>query len=177
MLTALLIICQSVPALADVQARLDRNRVYEGDPVLLTIETDGQQSGRPDLAALDKDFRILGTNTSSEVSIINGRRSDKTSWNVQLEPRRLGTLHIPPINIGSEQTSALELEVSAVPEQVATRQSEHAFIEVETDPKGERVYVQQQIPYTVRLYYDGQILNGELQAPQPEQARPRQGHP
>jgi len=170
LLAALLTACLSASALAGVQARLDRNKVYEGDPVLLIIETDGQQSGDPDLAALNKDFRILGNNTSSQVSIINGRRSDKTSWTVQLEPRHLGTLHIPPISIGNEQTGALELEVTAIPEQVAARQSEHVFLEVEADTDGQSLYVQQQIPYTVRLYYDDQILNGELGAPQPEQA-------
>jgi hypothetical protein len=170
LLIGLLITCLSTVALAGVQAKLDRNRVYEGDPVILVIETDGRQSGEPDLAALDKDFRILGSNTSSQVRIINGRRSDKTSWTVQLEPRRLGTLRIPPISIGSEQTGALELEVTAIPEQVAARQSEHVFIEVEADTDGQSLYVQQQIPYTVRLYYDDQILNGALGAPQPEQA-------
>lgn len=170
LLAVLLTACLSSSALADVQAKLDRNKVYEGDPVILVIETDGRQSGEPDLAALNKDFNILGSNTSSQVRIINGRRSDKTSWTVQLEPRHLGTLHIPPISIGSEQTEALELEVTAIPEQVAARQSEHVFIEVEADTDGQSLYVQQQIPYTVRLYYDDQILNGELGAPQPEQA-------
>jgi hypothetical protein len=170
LLVGLLITCLSASALAGVQARLDRNKVYEGDPVILVIETDSRQSGEPDLAALNKDFNILGNNTSSQVRIINGRRSDKTSWTVQLEPRRLGTLRIPPISIGSEQTEALELEVTAIPEQVAARQSEHVFIEVEADTDGQSLYVQQQIPYTVRLYYDDQILNGELGAPQQEQA-------
>ena len=167
---AILSACLSAAALAGVRAQLDRNKVYEGDSVKLIIESDGRQSGEPDLATLNKDFKVLGTNTSTQVSIINGRRSDKTSWTVQLEPRQPGKLRIPPISLGSEQTEALELEVAVVPEHVAAEQSEHVFIEVEADFDEQNLYVQQQIPYTVRLYYDDHIVNGELEAPQPEQA-------
>ncbi len=170
LLSGLLFACLSAPVLAGVNARLDRNKVYEGDPVLLIIESDGRQAGEPDLSVLNKDFRVLGSSTSTRVSIINGRRSDTKSWNVQLEPRRLGTLRIPPVGVGGEQTRALELEVTAIPEQVAASQSGHVFLEVEADTGGHGVYVQQQIPYTVRLYYDDQVISGELEAPQPEQA-------
>lgn len=162
--------CLSTPALAGVKAQLDRNKVYEGDPVTLIIETDGQHSGKPDLSMLNKDFKVLGNSTSTQVSIINGQRSGKTSWSIQLEPRHKGKLQIPPVRVGSEQTQALELEVTDVPEQIATQQSAHVFLEVEADTQGHSLYVQQQIPYTVKLYYDEQILNGDLDRPQPQHA-------
>ena len=170
LLAGLLSTCLAATALAGVNARLERNKVFEGDPVILIIESDGRQSGEPDLAALNRDFRVLGSSTSSQVSIINGRRSDKTSWTVQLQPLHKGKLQIPPVSVGNEQTPALELEVTDIPEQVAAEQSGHVFIEVETETDGTVVYVQQQIPYTVRLYYDDQVLSGELEAPRPEQA-------
>ncbi|MGB5305501.1 MAG: BatD family protein [Gammaproteobacteria bacterium] len=170
LLAALLAAGLSAPALAGVRAQLDRNTVFEGDPVILIIESDGQHSGEPDLAPLNRDFKVLGNSTSTRVSIINGRRSDKTSWTVQLEPRHKGKLTIPPVRVGSEQTRALELEVTAIPEHVADRQSRHVFIEVEVDTDGESQYVQQQIPYTIRLYYDENVLSGELEGPQPESA-------
>ncbi|MGB5338697.1 MAG: BatD family protein [Gammaproteobacteria bacterium] len=101
LLAALLAAGLSAPALAGVRAQLDRNTVYEGDPVILIIESDGQHSGEPDLAALNRDFKVLGNSTSTRVSIINGRRSDKTSWTIQLEPRHKGKLTIPPVRVGS----------------------------------------------------------------------------
>ena len=68
---------------ADVQASLDRTTVRAGDTVTLTLEADGQNPGvSPDLSALEKDFTILGTSTSQQVQIINGRRSDRTQWHV-----------------------------------------------------------------------------------------------
>lgn len=169
LLTGLLISSLTLPALAAVSAYLDRNKIYEGDPVTLTITSDDRKAGEPDLSPLNKDFKVLGNSTSSQVSIINGRRSDKTSWSVQLEPRQLGKFRIPPLQVGNEKTRALDLEVTELPEQVAAQQSEHLFIEIEADHKGP-AYIQQQIPYTVRLYYDDQVISGDLTEPQPENA-------
>ena len=164
----LIALFQPLTAYAKVHAQLDRSQAYEGDPVTLTIESDSGSS-QPDLSALEKDFRVLGNSKSHQVSIINGRMSEKTSWTIELEPRHKGRLQIPSIKLGKEQTQALELTVSEIPEEVLQQQSEHIFIEVEGGKKG-TAYVLQQIPYTVRLFYDDQVLNGDLQAPQPENA-------
>ena len=152
---------------AAVHSRLDRSTVYKGDSFTLTIEADRQSSGtQPDLSPLNKDFEILGNSTSTRISIINGRRSDKTLWQLQLQPRHAGRLRIPPITVGSDQTAPLELTVSEAPRQVATQTGEHVFIEAETQEAGKPTYVQQQIPYTVRLYYDGSLQQGALSAPE-----------
>ncbi len=152
---------------AAVHSRIDRSTVYKGDTFTLTIEADRQSSGvQPDLSPLNRDFEILGNSTSTQISIINGRRSDKTLWQLQLQPRRTGRLRIPPITVGHEQTAPLELTVSEAPQQIATQSGEHVFIEAEVHGTGKPAYVQQQIPYTVRLYYDGSLQEGELNAPE-----------
>ncbi|MGB5651596.1 MAG: BatD family protein, partial [Sedimenticolaceae bacterium] len=147
LLTGLLALILSMPAAADVRARLDRDKVYVGDPVTLVIERSGASSGEPDLSPLNKDFRVLGTGTSTQFSFVNGRSSNRTTWTVQLGPLQEGKLRIPPIQVGAEQTAALELEVTEIPEQLAVQQSEQLFLEAEVDA-GDHAYVQQQIPYT-----------------------------
>ena len=166
-----LLLC--MPAMAEVRAHLDRDRVYVGDPVTLVIESSGTSSGDPDLSPLKKDFRVLGTATSTQFSFVNGRTSNRTTWTVQLGPLQLGKLRIPPIQVGAEQTAALELEVTEVPEQVSAQQSQHLFLEAEVDI-GDHAYVQQQIPYTLRFYSDDTVVSGELRAPQPKDALIRQ---
>lgn len=163
----------STLATADVRARLDRDRVYIGDPVTLVIESTGASSGEPDLSPLNKDFRVLGTGTSTQFSFSNGRSSNRTSWTVQLGPLQTGRLRIPSIQVGSEQTEALELEVTDVPDQPTAQQSEQLFLEAEVDTAG-NAYVQQQIPYTLRLYHDARLVNGELRPPQLRDALIRQ---
>ncbi len=170
-LLALLLLSVAGPGTAAVRASLDRDTVYEGDIFTLTIGRDGQPSGsQPDLAPLQKDFEVLGTHTSTQVSIINGRRSDKTQWRVQLQPRRIGQLQIPPIDVDGEKTAAITLQVIEAPQQTTAQAGQHVFIEVEAATNGKPVYVQQQIPYTVRLYYDDRLQEGVLNAPEAENA-------
>ncbi len=173
LLTGLLALILSMPAAADVRARLDRDKVYVGDPVTLVIERSGASSGEPDLSPLNKDFRVLGTGTSTQFSFVNGRSSNRTTWTVQLGPLQEGKLRIPPIQVGAEQTAALELEVTEIPEQLAAQQSEQLFLEAEVDA-GDHAYVQQQIPYTLRLYHAEPLLNGDLRPPQIKDALTRQ---
>lgn len=156
---------------AAVRATLDRDTVYAGDTVTLTIESDGQQPGlQPDLAPLENDFDVLGTSTSTQVSILNGRRSDKTRWQVQLQPRHTGPLRIPSLGIGGEQTAPLDLNITAAPQQATMQADQRVFVTAEVNSAGKETYVQQQIPYTVRLYYDGRLQEGELSAPKPQNA-------
>jgi hypothetical protein len=164
LLLAVLALVFSMPATAEVRAHLDRSKVYIGDAVTLVIESTGGSSGEPDLSPLNKDFRVLGTGTSTQFSFSNGRSSNRTSWTVQLGPLQAGTLRIPAIQVGTEQTKALELEVTEVPDQPAAKQSEQLFLEAEADTGG-NAYVQQQIPYTLRLYHDETLVNGELRPP------------
>ncbi|MCF6211847.1 MAG: BatD family protein [Gammaproteobacteria bacterium] len=170
-LLTLLLMLTAGPSIAGVRATLDRNTIYAGDVFTLIIESDGQSSGQqPNLAPLERDFEVLGTSTSTQVSIINGRRSDKTRWHVQLQPRHRGQLRIPPLHVGGQQTAAIDVEVSEPPQQTAAQAGQHVFIETEADTDGKPVYVQQQIPYTIRLYYDDRLREGELSTPEPENA-------
>ena len=79
---------------------------------------------------------MLGTGTSNQFSIVNGRASSRSSWNVRLRPLRLGRLEIPPITVGSDQTWPLSIEVSEIPETLESQQNAHAFIEVEAPHDG-----------------------------------------
>jgi len=156
---------------ASLRAEIDRQTVSAGDTLTLTIESDRAQSQQsPDLSPLRRDFDVLGTSTNSETSIVNGNRSDSTRWVVQLQPRRSGTIDIPPITVGNEHTIAIPLNVTAASPQQAQQTSAHAFLEVESDAAGKSIYVQQQIPYTVRLFYDDTVQTGDLAAPAPQNA-------
>ena len=169
-LLALLLMLTSTASEATLNATLDRDSAYVGDIITLTIESDSRQSDQqPDLTPLEKNFELLGSNTSRQVSIYNGQRSDKFLWQVQLQARHTGQIRIPPIHVGKQQTQALQLIVKEAPEQTEAQPEQHVFIEVETS-SSKQIYVQQQIPYRVRLYYDERLQDGELNAPAPENA-------
>jgi hypothetical protein len=149
-----------------VQSGVDRTTVPLGEPFTLTISKDGSASGvQPDLAPLRKDFAVLGTEASSETSIVNGARSERTKWIVQLQPLHTGSAQIPELAVGNEHTAPIAVSVGAPSPAAKAEMSEHAFIETDAPPAGRSPYVQQQVPYTVRLFVDGDVQSGSLNPP------------
>ncbi len=150
-------------------AQIDRSTLYEGESVSLRISSDAPTPVKPDLSALENDFTITSNSTSSQYSFINGQQSHATRWTILLTPKRKGNIRIPPIHLGSEATPAFTLTVDDFPEELAAALAEQLFIDVEVDVN-RPIYVQQQIPYTLKFFYTGEIDNGSLDGPEIEDA-------
>ena len=157
---------------AGVSATLDRSTIAEGDTVMLTIEAEGQhvQGTQPDLSPLWKDFNILGTSTSQQMQIINGRMSSSASLRVELEPKHGGRIEIPALKVGGETTAPLTLTIADQPAATASEPGSPLYLETEVEPHDTSTYVQQQIQYTTRLFYSMPLTEGTLGDPQPEHA-------
>jgi hypothetical protein len=111
--TATCVALLAAPAFAaDVEAHLDRTRVEPGESVELLIREQGGGSGaEPDLSPLSQDFEVQGVSQTQRTEIRNFDMQRSHDWVVTLSPRRSGRLEIPPIQVGSEHTPALALEV------------------------------------------------------------------
>ncbi|MGB7932706.1 MAG: BatD family protein, partial [Gammaproteobacteria bacterium] len=157
---------------AGVTATLDRSTIAEGDTVTLTIEADGKhsQGAQPDLSPLRRDFNILGTSTSQQMQIINGRMSSSARLRVELEPKRGGSIEIPALKVGGETTAPLTLTVADQPAATASQPGSPLYLETEVEPHDAATFVQQQIQYTTRLYYSMPLVEGSLGDPEPEHA-------
>jgi len=152
---------------AEVRASLDRDNVYPGDTVTLAIETSGDDAGnQPDLTPLKKDFDILGTSRSRQIQIINGRRSDKHQWLVELSPKHNGRIEVPALPVGKHQTPVLALQVKDQQAAPTATAGAPVFIQAEAKPTDGATYVQQQVRYTTRLYYRVPLIEGDFSAPQ-----------
>jgi hypothetical protein len=163
---ALLLCCAGSSAMAEVRAFLDQAQAYEGDPIRLSIESSGLSGGgEPDVAPLDQDFEVQGTSTSRQTQIINGRRSDKTSWQISLLPRRTGSLTIPPISVGSETTEPLTLQVDPIPEGGLGHPGDLVWLDVELEGDAGELVVQQQVPLVVRAYSAKPLIDYQLVVP------------
>lgn len=155
---------------AQLSAHLDRDRITDGDTVLLQIEAGAQVSGRPDTAPLQKDFDVLGVSSGSRVSIVNGHMDARATWTITLRPKRTGEVIVPPLRFGAEQTPPLSLQVGALP--VASEAGgAPVFIETEVDPADP--YVEQLLIYTVRVFQRIKLGDGNLGDPVFENAMVR----
>lgn len=164
-----LVLSASAPA-SDLRAYFDRQSVYEGDTVTLVIESPGGTLGQPDLSALGADFDLLGTSRSTNISIVNGQRTDTARLLVTLAPKRTGTIEVPPVPVGGEQTQPLSLQVSEVPADGAGSGGDDILVELDVDLESGEPMVQQQVPLTVRLFTAVPLLQGSLEDPRAEGA-------
>lgn len=157
---------------ANVQATLDRNDVHLGETVTLNLRIDGAtHASTPDLSALDRDFEVLGTSNSSELSIINGKQSAQLIIGVALRPKHTGDLQIPAMALAGSQTQPLTLHVGQPDAASNSNLGKDVFIEVTADPT--HAYVGQQLLYTVRLFLDVNLNSGSLPDPHADGAELR----
>jgi hypothetical protein len=152
---------------ANVQASLDRNDVHLGETVTLNVRIDGSMNaGTPDLSALSNDFEVLGTSTNSSLTVMNGRPSAQLIIGIALRPKHVGDLQIPSLMVAGGQTAPLTLHVDAQDSSASADTHKDVFIEVAANP--DRVFVGQQLLYTVRLFFDVNLNSGSLPDPHPD---------
>ncbi len=167
----LLLLLISQPLQADVNASLDRNSIYDGDTVTLIIETDDRNhAGEPDLTGLQQDFEVLGTRSSRQTQIINGRRTDKHQWHIELAPKNSGTVTVPAIRVGTDETRPLRLSVKEQPTADAAGTGQPVFVKVSVEPADGTAWVQQQIQYTLQLYFRESLAEGSFDGPNVDDA-------
>lgn len=173
LLVAVVALVVSSTALAQVIARVDRNRLVEGETLTLVLQTsDTRQSLEADLDSLQEDFLVLDQRSETQMSIVNGEQSAVIRKMVTLEPRRSGRLTVPPLRIGGTTTQPIEVYVEAAPEP-APGEPEPVFIEVALQPEEGPYYVHAQIGLTVRLFYQQSLTEAAISQPEPENASVR----
>jgi hypothetical protein len=157
------VIAPLAAAAPSVRAWLDRDTMHLGETVTLNVEAQGDVGGEPDFSALSQDFTMLGTQSSQQVSIVNGSSTAKTVWAVGLEPKRAGRIAIPALAVGSARTQPIVLTVLPQPAGAQGKPGDDVFLEVSAEPLAP--YVQQQVRYTVKLYYSFGLTDGNLSEP------------
>jgi len=142
----------AAPAAAELTATLEPRIVDEFDTARLTIRATGtNQTTALDLEALEEDFEVLTTQSSSQYRSINGRVESWVEYQVLLRPTRSGDLTVPPVGVGGEATEPLTLRVRGMSAEL--RQAIERMVFFETELTRDPVYVQSQTVLIRRLYY------------------------
>ena len=160
-ITLFLLLLGSSTAQAKITATIDRQDLFFGESLTLTIASDQNTNSQPDFTILDAVFHVGQTGKSSSTQIINGSVSTQTTWQVLLVPKSLGSHIIPPIQVDGERTEAIKIEVKK-PDPNAQAKGD-IFIEIEADKTS--AFVQEEILLTVRLLYAINLKNGSLSEP------------
>lgn len=164
----LLLATLSTGAFAQTRAWLDRERINAGETVTLNVETTGSLGNSPDFAALRSDFVLSASSSNSEMVPGKNGLAVRSQFSVLLQPRRSGRIAIPALQVGSERTEPLALEVLGEPASAPQGAGGDVFIESEADDLSP--YVQQAVGWVVRLYAAVPLLAGKIDQPVPEGA-------
>lgn len=159
----------SQPLLANtITTQADRTRLYLDESFQLIFTIKERASGiNPDLQPLEKDFVVLGSSKSTQLSVINGQGSTFTKWIVNLSPKRTGELTIPVLNFGRFESQPIKVQV--LTSSTANKDKENAavkpvFLELTLEPA--KPYENQQVILSAKMFYSARIINGSLTAPE-----------
>jgi len=154
------------PALASgLRASVNSTHIGFGDSFQLILSMDANSmTTAPDLTPLQQDFQILSTGRSSQTNIINGKRTDTTSWVITLTPNKKGKLTIPAITAGANSSQAMTVEVVEAQASLTTSSGAGEIsIDVTVEPGTH--YVQEEVPVRVRIQSGTAIRQAQLQEP------------
>ncbi len=152
-----------------VTAKFDRNPIAVDESVSFQLIIDAPSKGEPDFSPLEKHFDILGQSSSTNMQIINGKRSQSKTHQLQLMPKRIGRITVEPITVGNERSNPLELIVTSNAPQNNNNKKEQDFF-LEMSASTNRSYVQAQIIITVRLFIGTSLTSASLSEPSPADA-------
>lgn len=169
------------PTLAanDLTVEPDRTTLYEGEVLTLNVrgsmkidinlgnlfDLDISSLPSPDIEKVEENFEILARNQRYSIRTVNNEMMGEITWTYQLAPKSTGELTIPALSFQQATSDPVTIEViSGTPPDRDTEASRDTFIELATDK--DEVYVQEQLVLTIKLFFSGNLIRGELSEPE-----------
>jgi hypothetical protein len=119
-----------------------------GESLRLTITGDASERlDQLDLAALQFDWEVLSSSSSTNTSFINGARSTTRTLSLDLLPLRDGVLSIPSLSTGSNRTTPIAVTVN--PQTMSSSGDDSVRFAINIDKND--VYIQEQLILTVTI--------------------------
>jgi hypothetical protein len=153
---ALLVLClfgmvASAQQQQAIETRIDRTEITRGETITLQVRVYGQQGGvQIELEPLRENFEIVSTRSASHLRSVNNRIESWTDYMLVLFPRALGEQEVPALSVAGRLTQPFTITVN---EPSAGGLGAGQEVYMETILSKNSVYVQEQLLYTIRLYY------------------------
>lgn len=150
MAVTLLVAAGSAAAQNNIETRVDTEEITHGETLTMTVEVYDRQGNVPiDITALEEDFDVISSRTSSQLRTINGRVQARTRYELMLFPHNAGEQTIPPIEIGGYSSEPINITVN---ERTADGpRNENLYLETSLSQRS--VYVQEELLFTIRLLF------------------------
>jgi hypothetical protein len=172
---ALLLLLLSLPGFTQtpadqgtlLSASVDSTNIAINDIITLTVRIDSTlaANSRPQFSGLSREFeQVGGISSSSSYTNNNGNIQSWTEYSIRLRPLSTGTLIIPAFRINGQVSNSIQITVGEA-SQNSNREDSDIFLR--TQISKDNVYVQEQLLYTIKIYWSVSFDQGaQLSAPQ-----------
>lgn len=143
----------------EIEMQLSRKVVGLNDSFTLIYSAGTSVKAYPDFSPLEQDFSILSSSQGFSTSYVNGAMTQESRWNLVLMPKRTGTLTIPSISFGQDQSPSRIIEVRD--EVRSSSSSDSVYLETEVTPQ-DKLKKGSELLYTIRLFCATQIAQATL---------------
>ena len=162
----------------ELEVSIDRSQIYQDETIELTIighlelkldfsslmNLRNLELPKPEVGNLTEYFDIVDQQQKYNIQSVNGKNDATIKWVYTLAPKQTGLLMIPEIEHDNHKSKPITIKV------LEGRASDHdgrpplVFLEAEVDKQ--TAYVQEQLIYTLRLYYADNLSSGDLSNPE-----------
>jgi hypothetical protein len=158
----------AVAAEVSVTLNLDRQEAALADSIELQVRVSGTRSSdAPPLIEGLKSFHVTQGGSASRVEIINGRYNSFVDYTYYLQPKEKGVFRVGPAAVKVEgktvHSNAATLKVVTGGDGSGSR-TEAVFLTAALGSK--KAYVEQQVPYTLKLYLRSNVSDISLDLPE-----------
>ena len=133
---------------AAISISIDRKPVRVNESFQLFFESEQTPDQDPDFSPLQKDFVILSSSQSHNISIINGEYRRSLKWTLLLMPKEVGEFIVPGVHFGKDQSKSFKIEVKSAGQNSAPADGDLIF-ELSADKA--TIPVQGQVVVKLRL--------------------------
>ncbi len=151
-----------------LSAFVDRTEISISDVLTLTVRMDAKLgTTRLPMDGLSRESfeQVGGVSTRSTYTNNNGNIQSWTEYSIMLRPLKTGVLTIPAFRLNGEVSNPITITVGDASQTTSTDESEEIFIQ--STVSKDKVYVQEQLLYTIKIYYAiGFDQGAQLTSPQ-----------
>lgn len=147
---------------AETIASVDKNPAVEGEPIILTIESNQSlNSSDFDVSQINPKLNPSGVSFRQSTQIMNGSVTKRSVWQTTLYVDEAQTINIKSFQVGNEQTSPITLTIH--PQQHQSSRNKALFLKSTLNTTS--AYLGQVLHYQVKLFLNTELQQGQINPP------------
>ena len=146
---------------ADIQvtASVDKQELTLEDSAKFSIVVEGTRSAPPPQLPPLESFKVRPRGSSSSFRIINGDRSSSITYNFSLLPKEAGTFTLGPATVNIDGTKYRTAPITLIVKEPSAMPDDSREVFAEMVVSNKKLYVQEQVTATLRIYHRVEIRN------------------